>query len=131
MSKNKALKEHIFLKEELHRGKWQPLKGDSGVQLFALITEEQAEIMNQNAVAKKVRFVKGERPAPAKKDVKEVEVKDAKTVGPSPDQKVDLSTLGVGDLRKIYKKHHPDGKGASPKLKKDELISKINEFTNS
>jgi len=54
------MKEYKYLKEEFHRGKWQPLMVDrkgKQVQGYAKITEEQAYWMNRNKDAYKVRYV--------------------------------------------------------------------------
>lgn len=51
-------KEFLFNVEELHRGKWQPLKLDNGNQKTVKITEEQAEIMNSQSKYHSIRYVK-------------------------------------------------------------------------
>lgn len=56
------MKEYKYLKEEYHRGEWQPLmikdiKGNK-IQAFAKITEDQAETLNINKESYNVRYVK-------------------------------------------------------------------------
>jgi hypothetical protein len=54
------MKEHKYLKEEFHRGKWQPLmaeKRGKEIHGYARITHEQAEIMNVNKDAYGVRYI--------------------------------------------------------------------------
>ena len=43
--------------EELHRGKWIPLKNDKDEQKTVHITERTAEIMNSDAVGCRMRYV--------------------------------------------------------------------------
>lgn len=54
------MKQYKYLREEFHRGKWQPLiveKKGKEIQAYAKITEEEAEIMNRNSDAYGVRYV--------------------------------------------------------------------------
>lgn len=62
-----ANKEYLFNAEELHRGKWQPLKLENGKQKTVKITDDQAEIMNSQSKYHKIRYVKASEKKTTKK----------------------------------------------------------------
>ena len=51
------MSEKTYNLEELHRGKWQPLKKSDGKQKFVKITDEEAEIMNSQSTYSSIRYV--------------------------------------------------------------------------
>lgn len=88
-------KEQIFNLEENVRGKWKPLLNKNDKQKIALITEEQADVMNKQSRYHKIRYVKAisEELENKELDIEELKKEYKEVVGKEPHHKAKSESL--------------------------------------